>query len=241
MKKEEAIKIMSECAKRYHDNLEGKNVLFLFGSPQCPEFFEVTFLPRNFQHLTGVELMGRITSSVDFYDRCRKERLNTSDFAMPPRGMAEVKLTVLPQLMSIHKSARMVGDYNNSKPVLYTEKLAGNITACMGFIHGNKYYMPNTALKNDIRDIVGQQKRVIATFRKSVKALTYAELCYAAKGIDLSVVPFPDVVTYRQEELGKDASTEKPSIRVQLQAFREVNSNDAPICSEEKHQTELNR
>ena len=195
MKKEEAIRIITECAKRYHENLERQNILFMFGSPQLPEYFEVAFLPRNFLHLTGVELTGnRFKSSVDFYDRCLKERLNPSDFSMPPFGMSDVKLTVLPQLMSIHKTAKMVGDYNGSKPVLVTDKLAGNVTACMGFVLDSRYYMPNTALKSDIRDLVGQFKRIIAIFRKPIRSPTYAELCYTAKGLDLSKVSLPEFV-----------------------------------------------
>ena len=242
MKKEEAIKIMSDCAKRYHDNLEGNNVLFLYGSPQCPEYFEVSFLPRNFLHLTGVELTGsRFTSSVDFYDRCLKGRLNSSDFTMPPRGMAEVKLTVLPQLMSIHKTAKMVGDYNGTKPVLVTDKLAGNVFACMGFVLDKQYYMPNTALKNDIRDLVGQHKRVIATFRKPIRSTAYTELCYVAKGIDLTKASLPEVVAYRQESLSKDDPTESPSIRAQLRVFQETISHDAPTGEKKNHRNGFER
>lgn len=64
-----------------------------------------------------------------------------------------MKLSVLPQLMKIYRSAKMVGDYSFTKSVLYTEKLVGNITASLGFVRDDKYYIPNTALKEDIRDI----------------------------------------------------------------------------------------
>ena len=54
MKKEEAVKIIVDCAKQYRGNLENQNLLFIFGSPQKPESLEAALLPRHFLHLTGV-------------------------------------------------------------------------------------------------------------------------------------------------------------------------------------------
>lgn len=122
MTKKEAIRIIVECARLYHENLEGKNLLFIFGAPQNPERFETVFMPRHILHLTGVYTK---LSSSDFYDRCLKSRLSVSDFVMPNDGTVEMKLAVLPQLMRISKTAKMIGDYDSSKSLLYTEKLAG--------------------------------------------------------------------------------------------------------------------
>ena len=55
--------------------------------------------------------------------------------------------------MKIYHFAKMVEEYNFIKSLLYTEKLARNITACLGFIRDGEYYIPNTVLKGDIRDI----------------------------------------------------------------------------------------
>lgn len=149
MKKEEAVKIIVDCAKQYRGNLENQNLLFLFGSPQKPESLEAAFLPRHFLHLTGVTPNAGI-SSTDFYDRCLKGQLKISDFSIPKDGTVEMKLAVLPQLMNLYKSAKMIGDYDFAKSLLYTEKLAGNVTACMGFVREGNYYFPNTALKEDM-------------------------------------------------------------------------------------------
>ncbi|MCR5661040.1 MAG: hypothetical protein K6G50_02795 [bacterium] len=65
MKKEDAVRIITECAKQYHKNLAGKNVLFLFGSSQKQDYFEVSFLPRNYLHLTGVKLVGNSVSAFE--------------------------------------------------------------------------------------------------------------------------------------------------------------------------------
>lgn len=194
MKKEDSIRIIVSCAKQYHINLENQNLLFLFGAPREPEWIETTFLPRHFLHLTGVRQNAGI-SSTDFYDRCLKGYLKASDFSIPKDGTAEMKLAVLPQLMSLHKNAKMIGDYGFAKSLLYTEKLAGNVTACMGFVRDGQYYLPNTALKEDIRDIAKHpQKRVLMIFRKPIRNKLYDQLCYAAKGLDMVSVIVPESV-----------------------------------------------
>lgn len=100
MKKEAAIKIITSCAKIYKENLENKNLLFIFGDLQTPEYFEALFLPRNFLHLTGVKLIeSRIFSSKDFYNRCLNGKLSPNDFSMAQDGTTEMKLYVLPKIM----------------------------------------------------------------------------------------------------------------------------------------------
>ncbi|MBQ4419864.1 MAG: hypothetical protein II870_09570 [Synergistaceae bacterium] len=80
----------------------------------------------------------------------------------------------------------MIGDYDNTKSFLYTEKLAGKIFACIGFIQENGYYIPNTALKEDIRNItIHPQKSVLVIFRKDIKQKLYETICYTAKKVDI--------------------------------------------------------
>ena len=64
-----------------------------------------------------------------------------------------MKLNVILTLMNIYKTARMMGDYNSSKSVLYTKKLTGNHIGCMGFANYGGYYNPNTLLNEDIRSV----------------------------------------------------------------------------------------
>jgi len=189
MKKEQAIKIITEAAKIYNENLENKNLLFIFGVEKSPEFFETSFLPRNFLHLTGVKIIEkRIRGSVDFYEKCLKGKLSPSDFSFADNGTTDMKLSILPKLMKIQTCAKMVGIYDNTKSVLYTEKLAGNIYACMGFIKEDDYYIPNTALREDIRNIsIRPQKRVLSIFKKDIPQKIYGITpCYFAKKINIS-------------------------------------------------------
>ena len=102
-----------------------------------------------------------------------------------------MKLSILPQLMKFQTCAKMVGVYDYKKSVLYTEKIAGNIYACMGFIkEENDYYIPNTALREDIRDIsIQPQKRVLAIFKKNISQKFYNKIpCYLAKKVDISLI-----------------------------------------------------
>jgi len=193
MKKDAAINVITTCAKEYNTYLENNNLLFLFGSQQKPDFFEAVFLPRHFLHLTGVEIAENSASgSSDFYEKALKGQLSPSDFSLATNGTTEMKLQILPQLMKIHRSAKMVGDYNFTKSILYTEKLVGNITASLGFVRDGEYYVPNTALREDMRDIaVRPQSQMLAILRKSVEQSQYDELCYTAKGLTLQNIALP--------------------------------------------------
>lgn len=192
MKKEEAFNVIISCAKRYHENLENNNLLFVFGSKQKTEFFETAFLPKHFLHLTGVEVsVNTFLGSVSFYEKCLIGRLSPDDFSLNKNGITKLKLAVLPQLTNIDRVAKMVGDYDSLKTSLYTEKLIGNIAACVGFVRDGEYYVPNTILKEDIRTISQHAQRVLAVYKKPVSQTLYNELCYLAKGIKQSSLIMP--------------------------------------------------
>ena len=92
----------------------------------------------------------------------------------------------------------MIGEYNSSKPRLYTERLADGASACVGFVTDSisRLYVPNTILKEDIRDNVIDYVRVIAVYRKRIADRKYEELTYKAKKIDLSKIKYPDIYSY---------------------------------------------
>lgn len=84
-----------------------------------------------------------------------KSRINYSKLVKKD-NTTDLKLQVLPQLMKIDRIANMIGEYDVTKIFLQTDKIAGNINACMGFVRDKrlKLYVPNTALKKDIRQIL---------------------------------------------------------------------------------------
>ena len=189
MDKTEALKIILNNAKVYRAHLENKNVLFIFGSKDKTEYIETLFLPRNYLHLTGIELTNNI-SKHEFYKRCIKNKVNLSDFKLKSDGTTKLKLSVLPQIMQISHVAKMMGDYNNTGAMLYTEKITGTSTACLGFILNNGFYIPNTVLKDDIRDITNRpQSRILAIYSKDKSEEKYSKRTYLAKNVNDTLFP----------------------------------------------------
>ena len=57
-----------------------------------------------------------------FFDLCVNRRLKENDFEFADDGTTQLKMQVLPKLVNKNLSAKMIGDYNNFYPKLYTEK-----------------------------------------------------------------------------------------------------------------------
>ncbi|MEN6636290.1 MAG: PBECR4 domain-containing protein [Clostridiaceae bacterium] len=179
MDKAEAIRIITQCAKTYQTELNNKNVLFVYMEDYWLRALECSFLPRHFLHLTGVRFSG---SSSNFLRLCVEHKLSPQQISLSPNGTTEMKLQVLPELVNIHRTARMIGPYNQSKVMLYTEKLIGNVRGCMGFVADGDYYVPNTVLREDIRNITLGCKRMIAVFVKDIGQPVYTEVSLNTAG-----------------------------------------------------------
>ena len=200
MKKEEALKVLFSCAEMYQKNLIDKNLLFICMdknkriSTLCAGFSTTGFL-----HLTGVKFeRGKELSAGSFFDKCLKQRLSVMEFEMANDGTTDKKLQVLPILIRANLSATIMGDFSARTPLLVTDKLAGGVKGCMGFIYDARtgYYVPNTVLNLDIRTYISNQQRIIATYRKSKTEGKYSELVYAAKKVNWEKIDFPEEYNY---------------------------------------------
>ena len=98
-----ALRIIHNGAVAYKNNLANKNVLFATVIGGKTELFEVSFLPRNFLHLTGVRTK---LNSTTFYSLALRDRLREQDIAFAVDGTTDKKLDVLKPLMSVHKTDR---------------------------------------------------------------------------------------------------------------------------------------
>ena len=173
---EQAVSIIHKCALAYNKNLLGKNVLFLTLCDNKSDMLETAFYPRNFKHLTGVKSK---LSSVQFFNNALDNKLSYKDITLLNDGTVNLKLNVLLNLMNIHLNARMIGNYEQSGIKLFSDKFAGTVTSAMGFIEENGYYVPNTVLKEDLRNLtVRPQQRVIAIFIKPQVDKLYTEVSY---------------------------------------------------------------
>lgn len=194
MSKKDALPIILQSAKLYHENLVNRSILFVCRDKHGKiSSLEVTFDKSNFLHLTGVSTP---LSASAFYERCIDHRLAFGEFEIPDDGTMELKLEVLPSLMTANLNARMVGGYNGADLKLQTGKLAGGVTGCMGFIKPNDRYIPNTVLNEDIRKKVSSPLRILATYRKFRNEKKYTELVYKAKKIDWSKIQYPKEFAY---------------------------------------------
>ncbi len=212
MDKKRAINIITKAAESYHENLEDQKVLFIYGTPaeitkqiQSKEkllsslsAYEVAFHRSNFLHLTGVKVKGANTASaINFYEKCLAHRLSESDFDLAKDGTTDQKLDVIEQMMKIKKSVAMIGDFTDRGPKLYSEKVAGTVCACIGFVK-DKYTqlnVPNTLLKKDIRDVSSKpQQKVYMVLSKNYSDNKYSVIEKQDKAINIEEVSLPSEI-----------------------------------------------
>ena len=192
--KKEALAIVFAAADLYKTNMVDHSLLFLCMDKHKTTYgLEVTFDRSNFQHLTGLETNPGVISPAHFFQLCLDRRLKESEFSFSSNGTADWKLDALPLILKKNLSANMIGIYNRSQTLLATERLAGNISVCMGFVRDGKTgrYVPNTVLKGDIRNLVYSPDRIIVTYRKSSKDEKYSDIVYSAKKVDWDTVILP--------------------------------------------------
>ncbi len=192
MDKKQGMTIISDCAKLYKENLLDKNLLIIYEDKTdktSTKYFEVLFKAKNFLHLTGIESPKDIPSKR-FFELALKSKLPLDRISFKADGTTEMKLSILKNTMKIHKLAKMVGYYNDTKPQLKTEKIAGTISMCVGFVEDNNIYVPNTVLKEDVRNVTNSpQSRILAIYSKDKSEEKYSERTYLAKNINDTMFP----------------------------------------------------
>lgn len=187
MTKSEAISIISKCADTYKKYLDGKQVAFVYRDENNhSNYNEVKFRSHNFLHFTGVKLRNGLTAN-DFYRYALNHRLSENDFSFKDTYTTELKLKVLATIMNIDTRARMIGNYIGPHIELYTEKVTGTTTACLGLIEKDNYYIPNSVLSEDIRSITPKPPgKIFAIFKKPIKSPLYTQLTYKSKNITIT-------------------------------------------------------
>lgn len=101
--------------------------------------------------------------------------------------------------MGIKRNVTMIGDFTDRGPKLFTEKAAGNVCGCIGFVkdRNTRLNVPNTLLKKDIRDvIVSPVQKVYAVLSKSYTAEKYSILEKVDKGMDIKKYFFAERIEW---------------------------------------------
>lgn len=187
MTKKQAIAIITKCAKQYQQYLEGYQVVFVYRDENNrSDHTAVRFHSHNFLHFTGVSPKQGMNAN-GFYRAALNNRLSEHDFSFKNNHTTELKLKVLDIIMNIDTKARMIGNYIGPHLELYTEKVTGTTTACLGLIQSKDCYIPNSVLSEDIRSIVPKPpEKIYAIFKKDINSPLYTQLTYKTKNITIT-------------------------------------------------------
>lgn len=172
--KEDARKRVLNCAKRYQQKLLNKKFIIIYRERKdnTVRYIEVVFYERNYQHLTGLELIDRdgnvlYNQSLNFYRKCIGNKLGLEEFQFKRDGTTHLKLAALPVLMDITKITKITGDYNNVRPYLFVDKVMGGVNFCLGLSREDNLYVPSSALLEDIKRVTDAPSQVLAILEKA--------------------------------------------------------------------------
>ena len=187
MKKSDILKILESSAIKYKENLANKNILFIYYENSKIEYIETKFLPSNFLHLTGITYQRKQNNNaINFYKDILDKKVSFDNLQVKDENIVKLKLNILEIVLNITYSAKMIGQFDATiKNLLITEKVVGNNRYSMGFIKVGGYYIPNTILKEDIRNITNKTNRIVAIFSKEIKEKYYSNLTYIEKKTNL--------------------------------------------------------
>ncbi len=192
---------MLNCAKQYKQRLLNKKLLIIYRDRQdnIIRYIEVIFHERNYQHLTGLELVDKngnvlYNQSKNFFRKCIENKLGLEEFRFKQDGTTQLKLAALPMLLDVSKITKITGDYNNIRPYLYVDKVMGGVNFCLGLSRENDVYVPSSALLEDIKKLTDAPSQVLAILEKDINDDIYCRVKHVAKGVNLNKVVMPQEI-----------------------------------------------
>lgn len=199
--REDARRRVLNCAKQYQKKLLNRKLLIIYRECQSNEihYIEVVFYERNYQHLTGLELIdkdGNVLKhqAINFYRKCVENKLGLDEFKFKEDGTTHLKLEALPVLMDVTKITKITGDYNDVRPYLLVDKVMGGVNFCLGLYKEDKAFVPASALLEDIKKLTNAPSQVLAIFEKEIGAEIYFNVKHVTKGLNLHNINLPDEI-----------------------------------------------
>lgn len=199
--KEDARRNVLNCAKQYQKKLLNKKFLVIYRERRDSmiRYIEVVFYERNYQHLTGLELIDREGNvlrkqSVNFYRKCIENKLGIEEFRFKVDGTTHLKQAALPVLMDITKITKITGDYNHMRPYLLVDKVVGGVNFCLGLSKEDDIYVPSSALLEDIKNLTDTPSQVLVILEKETLEEIYMVVKHVAKGLNLNSLVLPDEI-----------------------------------------------
>lgn len=197
--KEEARRKVLNCAKQYQNKLLNKKLIIIYRERKDNRIhhIEMAFYDRNYQHLTGLELVdanGNVLhhQAKNFYRKCIENKLGIDEFQFKQDGTTNLKLAALDSLTDVSKITKITGDYNGGRPYLYVDKIMGGVNFCLGLSQEDDVYVPSSALLEDIKKLTNSPSQVLAILEKGISDNIYAVVKHVAKGLNLNNLELPD-------------------------------------------------
>ena len=196
--KSDARKKVLNCAKLYQQKLLNKKLLIIYRArtDNNIHYIEVLFRDRNFQHLTGLELVdknGNVlrNQSLNFYRKCINNKLSNQEIQFKSDGTTPLKLDALSSIMDITRITKITGNYNHLRPYLFADKLIGGVNFCLGLIQEDDIYIPSSALLEDIKKLTVMPSQVLTILIKESTETIYSTVKHVAKGLKLNHLTLP--------------------------------------------------
>jgi len=180
----DALAAIYRCAPQYEE-LTKSDYLFIFSDGhRNTRHIEMDFQKRHFLHLTGI--IFKEGSPSDFFTLAMEKKLVPELLTFKDSVMAQLKLQVLPQLVALPATARKIGRYNHSRPLLHADAIAGSSHACMAISKDStgKYY-PRSALNEKPENLCDAPLHdIVATLSKDKGEKLYSRTEYLNTKID---------------------------------------------------------
>lgn len=199
--KEKARQKVINCAKLYQKKLLNKKLLVIYRerTDNTLQFIEICFYERNYQHLTGIELIdekgNKITGqSRNFFRKCLNGKLSLKEIQFKKDGTTPLKLSALEILMDVTKVTKITGNYNGSRPKLVIDKIIGGVKLCLGLANEGKTYVPASALAENAKTLIQNPSQVLAIFEKDKNDTIYSTIKHVAKGLNLNTLTLPQEI-----------------------------------------------
>lgn len=179
--KKEAIKIITDAAKCYRDNLMNSRFLLAYKSGGKIGYSIILFKMENFKHLTGIK--SELSANRFFEAACNG--MLSEDNVVLADGNTHRKLFVLPMVSRMFSGSTLRGDFNRSGIRIEADYFVGNTAkrVAIGFKTGKFYDTPVTLYNEDIRKITRSTDKVICVWRRAKNEDGYS-CVYCAKEYD---------------------------------------------------------
>ena len=97
-------------------------------------------------------------------------------------------------LMNVTKITKITGDYNCVRPYLLVDKVMGGVNFCLGLSKEQDFYVPSSALLEDIKNLTIAPAQVLAILEKAVDDDRYSIIRHVAKNLNLKEVRLPEEI-----------------------------------------------